>query len=393
MPEFDCADADPLSTTLAADADCDGALTLDDCDDADPNVRAIANDADCDGVQTTVDCDDADAGMPSGDGDCDGTSTALDCDDANPLSFTTAQDGDCDGIPTAADCDDADVLSYPIAQDADCDGIPTALDCDDNNPLSYPIAQDADCDDVPSTMDCDDADSSNTKLFIDAEPDSPTSPESIALDSPTAGNLCGGDRSDHWRATPAPVAGCAVTTTITASVGASTVKVRSGSELVASTPPLAVATVRSIATSLPTDVEIQGAGEVNYSLQMTRSCAAVTPSCPTDDPYEPNHALSTAVFAPYGSTFAAAVCGPFGEVYRFTARPGCTGRFTLNFTHSLGDLDLFVYDVSSVELGKSEGATNTETVSTVLSSDVYVIVTGYDGDHGSYTLAGSYTCP
>lgn len=361
---MDCSDTDPLSHTRATDADCDGALTADDCSDSDPDAGAIAGDADCDGVTTSADCDDGDAGMPVGDRDCDGTPTALDCDDENPVSFTTAQDGDCDGLPTALDCNDSQPggVGGDIRFDADCDGILTSMDCDDTDP-------------------------SNTTSFVDAEPDSPANPTSVAPNVTESGNLCGSDTSDTWRVTPSPAAGCALMTTAS---GAPTLKIRSGTEIV--TEGSNNYQIRTISTSLPTDIEIQGLGEVDYTVRVTKECATVTPACPTDDPFDADVALNH-VYAPYGSTFAAALCTASDDVYRYSRRLGCTGTFTLAFTHSLGDLDLYVTDLNDNVLGLSESATNTEVVTAALSDTVKLWVSGYQGAQGSYTLTGNYSCP
>ena len=54
----DCDDADPTSTVVSEDGDCDTVLTADDCDDADAGSTIVSEDGDCDTVVTADDCDD-----------------------------------------------------------------------------------------------------------------------------------------------------------------------------------------------------------------------------------------------------------------------------------------------------------------------------------------------
>lgn len=62
-------------------------------------------------------------------------------------------------------------------------------------------------------------------------------------------------------------------------------------------------------------------------------------------------------------------------------------HFSLEFDHARGDLDFFVKDSQGVEILRSNGTTNKEEASSVLSSGNYTLVIyGYNGDTGSFRL-------
>ena len=95
----DCDDNDPLSTTTATDADCDGVLPPADCDNNDPGSTTTATDADCDGVLTAADCDDSNAAIAAvGTGPACPATSCLAVLDADP----TAADGAYWISPTGA---------------------------------------------------------------------------------------------------------------------------------------------------------------------------------------------------------------------------------------------------------------------------------------------------
>jgi subtilisin-like proprotein convertase family protein len=197
----DCDDADAAiypgapESCDAIDSDCDGSIVDEDPDfDGDLEPDCVDVDDDGDGSLDAADCDDADAAIFPGatelcdaiDSDCDGSIVdgepdfdgdqipdcvdedddadgdldVDDCNDANAAVYTGAPeacdlvDSDCDGS-VVDEYDDSDGDGTPDCADADADGdtfSPAAGDCDDDDPAVYPGAAES-CDAIDS--DCD----------------------------------------------------------------------------------------------------------------------------------------------------------------------------------------------------------------------------------------------
>jgi len=69
------------------------------------------------------------------------------------------------------------------------------------------------------------------------------------------------------------------------------------------------------------------------------------------------------------------------DYYRLAAEHSGTLNVDLAFSHNLGDINLYVFDASQIELGRSSGTLNTEHVSipVVAGQTYYVRVNGYNG--------------
>jgi autotransporter-associated beta strand protein len=105
----------------------------------------------------------------------------------------------------------------------------------------------------------------------------------------------------------------------------------------------------------------------------------------TEDRFEPNDSFAAA--ADWGilgdrSEDDLSIHAPNNnDYYQFTAASTGTMNVDIDFTHSLGDLDLYFYDSSQTELAKSIGITNHEHLSySVTGGELYYIkVVGYQG--------------
>jgi hypothetical protein len=107
---------------------------------------------------------------------------------------------------------------------------------------------------------------------------------------------------------------------------------------------------------------------------------------PTTDAYEPNDTFggSTSVAVPFAS-LGARIDANDMDIYALVA-DGAPRSFTLRFTHAQGDLDLYVYDVAGSVIARSVGVTDVEQIDGAFTGPVRVVVLGYGGATGAYTL-------
>jgi len=129
------------------------------------------------------------------------------------------------------------------------------------------------------------------------------------------------------------------------------------------------------------------------------------PTEPVADAYEPNNSLPELVAKPLGAYNSANLgpCGPLkvitnlsihstsADYYMFTTNSvgGPSDFVRIAFTHSQGDLDMTLLAVNNSILGKSDGTTNTETISlNGRAKGMYVLrIYGYNGAKSpNYTL-------
>lgn len=119
----------------------------------------------------------------------------------------------------------------------------------------------------------------------------------------------------------------------------------------------------------------------------------------TDDVAEENDDMASAGNVLLSSSYAATICPFDDDYYAFTAPSGFFG-VRLDFTHSLGDLDLQVLDASGVVVRQSTGITDRESIDllTFPTPTGYIRVFGYQEGGGDYSLSfgstpGAWTCP
>jgi hypothetical protein len=75
------------------------------------------------------------------------------------------------------------------------------------------------------------------------------------------------------------------------------------------------------------------------------------------------------------------------DFYTFTVSKKTKFAASLKFTHSNGDLDLYLLDANEKVIDKSTSVKSTESMSrTLTAGKYYVVVLGYKGAKGSYTL-------
>ncbi|MBT3584537.1 MAG: trypsin-like serine protease [Halobacteriovoraceae bacterium] len=76
------------------------------------------------------------------------------------------------------------------------------------------------------------------------------------------------------------------------------------------------------------------------------------------------------------------------DFYKFTVTSGTYLNLSINFSHSVGDLDLYLYNGSRKQLAKSDSVSNNESVSKYFSKGTYYLkVKGYKGASGKYGLS------
>lgn len=148
-----------------------------------------------------------------------------------------------------------------------------------------------------------------------------------------------------------------------------------------------------------------GRGTMNYAVPMSRIVPALlarypglqlgarapttptTPTPPTQDLYEPNNTRqgATAVQLPFASQAARIDAG---DVDLFTFNSNGTSRtIQLAFRHATGDLDVHVFNAGGVEIARSTGTSDTESITSAFpAGQVFVRVSGYRSAVGTYDL-------
>lgn len=119
------------------------------------------------------------------------------------------------------------------------------------------------------------------------------------------------------------------------------------------------------------------------------------PASVTDDAYENNDTLATASnlgTLTASQTYTGLKLADAADYYKFTMNgTGTTANsVSISFTHSLGDIDMRLYNGSGTQVGSSGGTGNSETISlSGLAAGTYTVqVFGYNGalNSGGYSM-------
>lgn len=144
----------------------------------------------------------------------------------------------------------------------------------------------------------------------------------------------------------------------------------------------------------------RGRGVENYAVPMDRIVADIRTRFPQlsinvagsegDTPTTPaeNTSVSDALALASGDVVDSQISSA-GEIryYKVSLVSSRTVAVTLNFSHRLGDLDLYLMDSSGKVIGKSLGVKDTEKIVKSLASGEYIIyVVGYRGAKTTYSL-------
>jgi hypothetical protein len=396
--EVFCNDLDDdcdVATTDTPDGDGDGFTLCDDCDDVDPAVNPDGIEVTCDGADN--DCDPTTQDEPDGDGD--GVVLCLDCDDTVATTYpgapeticndvdddcdpaTTDQpDDDGDGYPVCTDCDDDDQFINPGVAEATCDTIdndcdPTTLDEPDDDADTYVVCDD--CDDSDPAVNpgvfetlCNaiDDDCEPTTLDDDAFEDNDDSAAAVALgESSNTGLIaCPGD-SDFFALDLLEGQLLATDAMFDAVEGDVDVYLLdpSGALLLSS---VSASSDEWIDYVVPADgihlleiVLAADAGVVpgnSYDLELAIGDADVCP----DDAFETNDDLVAAGMAGDGTFTGLTVCAGRDDFYEAQISMGSWLWLDAYFTHTDGDVDMYVRDQTGAVVASSVTATDHEEI-------------------------------
>ena len=117
-----------------------------------------------------------------------------------------------------------------------------------------------------------------------------------------------------------------------------------------------------------------------------------TPSAPSSDLYEPNDTRGGATIAslPFSSVAGAAIESSASlrdvDVFSFTASNAHL-TIDLGLRHAAGDLDVSIVDAAGQQVASSAGTTDREHIEGTFNGTYFVVVVGYAGAGGAYTLS------
>ena len=123
--------------------------------------------------------------------------------------------------------------------------------------------------------------------------------------------------------------------------------------------------------------------DVDQSDNIVSETLSVQPGC-ANDAYEPNDTALSA--QSLSSSLTATICENDQDWFRLDVSDEAT--ISLRFSHDHGDLDLFVYAEDGSELGRSDSASDMESVTITAPQTVYILVRGADSNiRNTYTLS------
>ncbi len=137
------------------------------------------------------------------------------------------------------------------------------------------------------------------------------------------------------------------------------------------------------------------AAENDYVLAMSATCPDEPPTCPGDDVFEPNDTPTTA--APlnlFDTMLSGVVCEGDEDWFSLFGFDACVVQVGLDFAHTDGDLDLWLYDPSGALVNASYGVVDGEAFTHHVGADGYysVLVDGHSGASAAYELAVTQRC-
>ena len=230
--------------------------------------------------------------------------------------------------------------------------------------------------------------------------------------------FCGGD--DDWYAVAVPDADCSVAVTVVAHADAvsgegegegegvlddlDVVLVDSSGDVVGAAAGLGPREALNVRVARSGSYATRVRGGINDDVAYVLSVAVTCGNdqvCPADDVGEDNDTAATARALDRGVAVDAAVCGNDVDFWELPVQPGCLADVTATFTHSRGDVDLFVLNrETGVERAKSTSTRNDEHVTVLLDDPsafvAKVILFGGTDDHGvgnAYRLVVDDICP
>jgi len=148
----------------------------------------------------------------------------------------------------------------------------------------------------------------------------------------------------------------------------------------------------AVATAGSYYLEVYGANATVQNAYTMTVTTAYAPPC-VDDTFEDNDAFASAVTPSgidtgYNNYYDLKICKGDDDWYRVFMYTGENLDVSVDFTHSSGDLDLYLYNASNQQIDSSVSSSNTETVSTTMNDDGYIYfkVAGYDQAQNTYDL-------
>lgn len=139
-------------------------------------------------------------------------------------------------------------------------------------------------------------------------------------------------------------------------------------------------------------LEVYGANASAQNAYTLDVATVYTPPC-IDDTFEDNDTFAVAVTPSsvdvgYNDYPGLQICKGDDDWYRVYMYTGENLDVSVDFTHSAGDLDLYLYNASEQQIDSSVSSANTESVSTTMNGNGYIYfkVIGYNQAQNSYDL-------
>jgi hypothetical protein len=134
-------------------------------------------------------------------------------------------------------------------------------------------------------------------------------------------------------------------------------------------------------------LQVSGDAFITNNAAVMFNTVSIREQC-TDDIYEPNDNVGQAENVDGGSYHSLQLCAGNEDWFRITLNAGNAADITLNFSHAVGDLDLYVYDQVDIfnPIAQSISVTDGEQVFIPAPTAMwtyYIVVEGYSTDPGN----------